>query len=191
MILLLWIISFTFPGSIYSGDRIFYYDARSMASGGASVVNANGVNPAVFPENRFRVNFIYNPVFTSEKRGLRVYDSYGNNMGISTIDENVTSTDQYCGSLAIMPLNSFYLGCRFVPAWNFSYNYRHESRACFYQLQSIEEITNQGAIDDLEPMIGLAIGRISIGVSYIIQYGNIHYRYSLITNSGADSIMEY
>ena len=82
--LLLFLFGLTLPGVSSQGDRIFYRDARSLSLGGVSIVLEIPDNPASMGMVNEKSVFVSGMLVTqNERRGLRVYDSYGNNIGIT------------------------------------------------------------------------------------------------------------
>lgn len=170
--LILLIINLTLPGISSQGDRLFYHDARSLGLGGVSIILEHPSNPAM-------MGLITSPslyvsgwsTVQNERRGLRVYDSFGNNIGIRTVTNN-TSTNVSAGpSTLVFPFRMLRLGLQYAPVWDYNYYYHYEQRDDFYQLIRTDERTYKGYAYSLTPLLGFQYKIFSIGVAYSILRG--------------------
>lgn len=186
---LLLLTGLTLPGIMSQGDRFFYYDARSAAMGGVSIVLESTANPAslalfgdkaIFVSGRLAVQ--------NERRGLRVYDSFGNNIGIATVANN-TATYAGPGSCAfIFPVRFMSFGLQYAPVWDHTYYYREEHRDDFYQLTSIEELSYSGYLNALAPALSFRYRFISVGLEHGFLFGALQMTRTVITPEAADSV---
>jgi hypothetical protein len=190
-LVLLLLIGFSLPGVLSQGDRLYYSSARSLGIGGVSEVLEYGDNPASLsiPDNPF-ILLSGALLRASEKRGLRVYDSYGNNMGISTIADNASLYSGLGSSAIILPFKAFGLGFKYTPLWDFHYRYRFESRDDFYQVVRIEENDYNGSIDGLGPMAGVNLGIVRLGVEATYLVGRKNDETKIILPQAEDSIRQ-
>ena len=166
------IIGFTLPGISSQGDRVFYHDARSMALGGVSIVLESGSNPAsmaLIDERTILLSGI--AALQNERRGLRVYDSYGNNIGIATIANNTSSYTNPGPCAFVFPIKFLRVGVQYVPMWDYNYYYREEHRDDFYQLVRTDELSWTGNIFTVSPMVSLQYRFVSIGVTQGFLFG--------------------
>jgi hypothetical protein len=165
MIFCLIFIFQTLPGISNQGDRIYYTDARSLSLGSISSLSATGQNPALTCQvKRFSVSFtsLYNRA--SEQQGLRVYDSYGNNIGISTISDNTKARVGIGSAAIVLPFKMIRIGFLYNPLWDFHYYFHREYRDDFYQLTRTETRDHQGLLYSLAPMLSVSYKFLSIGV---------------------------
>jgi hypothetical protein len=155
----------TLPGVNNLGDRIIYTDARSLSLGGISSVINSGKNPASFGFiNRISGSITPSYTRTNEHRGLRVYDSYGNNIGISTIANSTGSNIGIAAGSVVIPIKSFRVGFQYSPLWAFNYYYRREYRDDFFQLFRIETHEYTGSIYSLAPALSFSYKFFIIGI---------------------------
>ncbi len=191
MSLLLLLINFTLPGITYQGDRIFYYDAHSLALGGISIISEHGDNPAatglvhdlaIFSSAAFISN--------NEKRGLRVYDSYGNNMGISTISNNSSTEFGLGASSLVIPVKILRIGFRYLPLWDFGYAYRFEYRDDFYQITQIVEDVYSGSVYSVSPILAVNYKFLSLGFEERFIFGKRSRDYHLTFPNADDSLFQ-
>ena len=187
--LLIFLLSLTLPGISYQGDRIFYHDARSLALGGVSIILENSENPASMALiDRIALNLSGWVVVQNERRGLRVYDSFGNNIGISTLSNN-TYTNIFAGpSAVIIPWKMVRVGLQYAPIWDYNYYYYHEHRDDFYQITRIEEQSYDGYVHALSPMLSFTYKFLSIGVQGSFITGTLRSEDKLIIPQIADTI---
>lgn len=165
--MLLFLISLTIPGISGQGDRIFYYDARSLSLGGVSIVLEIPGNPASMGlENEKRVSVSGRFAVQNERRGLRVYDSYGNNIGVSTVTNNTAYYPGVGSSSIVFPLKTLRVGLSYAPVWNYDYYYRYEQRDDFYQIVRVDELSHRGNAYSISPMLSFKYGFVNIGVEY-------------------------
>ena len=191
MNLLILLISFTLPGITYQGDRIFYYDAHSLALGGLAIISEHGENPATTGlVNKILIFSSAAFISNNEKRGLRVYDSYGNNMGISTISNNSSTNFGLGASSLVIPIKYFRMGFRYLPLWDFSYAYRFEYRDDFYQITQIVEDIYSGSVYSLSPILGLTYKSFSLGFEERFIFGKKSRDYRMITPNADDSLIQ-
>jgi len=190
--LLLFITSLTLPGISGQGDRIFYHDAYSLSMGGVSAVCENSCNPAAMGLIEYRSVYASGWfVVQNERRGLRVYDSFGNNIGISTVTNN-TSTKVSAGPAAIIiPFKALRFGLLYAPVWDYSYFYRYEQRDDFYQLIRIDEEESRGHIYAFSPRMSLTYKWINIGFEYGFMHGTWHREERVVIPQMADSVDEH
>jgi len=187
--LLFFLIGLTLPGISSHGDRIFYHDARSLALGGVSIVLENPQNPATmgFVHNRrfFASGWI---VMQNERRGLRVYDSFGNNIGISTVANNTKTNVSVGPGAVILPFKMLRFGFQYAPLWDYNYYYRYEQRDDFYQLIRIDEQKYQGYLHAFSPLLAFKYSFVSVGVGYSFLRGTWTEEDRVIIPQTADSI---
>lgn len=191
MVLLLLLISLTLPGAVNQGDRIFYFDARSLALGGVSTILENGDNPA-------SLGFINEPLLSFsglmvnaiEKRGLRVYDSYGNNIGIATVSNNISVHTTLGANVIVFPFKFLRLGIKYYPLWDFNYYYYYEYRDDFYQITKIVEDSYDGNIHTISPVLGLTYRFINFGIEQDFLLGKKNSESKVIIPNEADSIKQ-
>ncbi|UCD19828.1 MAG: hypothetical protein JSU64_01435 [candidate division WOR-3 bacterium] len=166
------IVNLTLPGISSQGDRIFYDDARSMALGGVSIVLENTGNPAsmgLYERSTVALSGI--AAIQNERRGLRVYDSFGNNIGIATIANN-TSTYLNPGPCSfVFPLKGLRVGLRYAPVWDLNYFYREEHRDDFYQLVRTDELSYEGYLQAVSPLLSFTYRFISVGIEHGFLFG--------------------
>jgi len=187
-LLLLFIINFTLPGVINQGDRIFYTDARSLGLGGITVVLENGDNPGSSGLVN-RISLMSSGAVSSfnEKRGLRVYDSYGNNIGISTLSNNTFVDVSLATSSIIIPFKFLRIGLKHQPVWHFNYSYRYVQRDDFYQITKTIDDDYTGIIYALVPVLGFTYKFINIGIEERFFYGKNSRTYRVIFPTAPDS----
>jgi hypothetical protein len=190
--LILLIFNLTLPGVNQQGDRIFYFDARSLALGGVSDVLENGDNPAAIGMARDLMFFTTAEMITgNERRGLRVYDSYGNNIGISTISNNTFSDVTFSTSSIIFPLIEFlHVGIKYYPLWDFYYFYHYDYRDDFYQITKIVEDNYNGNVYSFAPVIAFHYKFLNVGIQENFFFGKKTEEHKLIIPETADSITE-
>uniref|UniRef100_A0A7C4THK2 Uncharacterized protein n=1 Tax=candidate division WOR-3 bacterium TaxID=2052148 RepID=A0A7C4THK2_UNCW3 len=183
------IINFTLPGVVHQGDRIFYGNAHSLGLGGISIILEDGNNPAS-PGLHNNLFFSGTGLYYSgsEKRGLRVYDSYGNNIGISTISSNrLNKTNPNFASL-YMPLKFLRFGMRYHADWDFNYLYRYEYRDDFYQIKKIVQDDYYGVVFSLAPVVAISTHFAKFGFEQDFLYGKIGREFKTVYPDGPDSI---
>ncbi|MGB9721348.1 MAG: hypothetical protein ACPL28_07730 [bacterium] len=187
--LILFLINFTLPGVLDRGDRIFYYDARSLGLGGNITVLENSINPASCGLTE-KVQFIISGFLFSgtEKRGLRVYDSYGNNIGTSTISVNRTTEPDFTPAGLVMPLKFFRFGLKYYRVQDFNYLYHYDYRDDFYQIVKTVDNTYSGSLNSIAPFLGISYKGISIGLEQAFIYGAIVEELKTLFPEGEDSI---
>ncbi len=187
--LLLILVSLTLPGISSHGDRIFYHDARSLALGGVSGVLENSYNPAAmgFVDDRtvYVSGWLANQ---NERRGLRVYDSYGNNIGISTVANNTRTNLSFGPSSMILPFKMLRFGLQYAPVWDYNYYYHYEQRDDFYQLIRIEEQRYHGYVHAFSPLFALRYSFASVGIEYSFLRGTWSREDRVIIPQVADSV---
>ena len=189
--LILLIINFSLPGALNQGDRVFYFSARSLGIGGISDVLENGDNPA--GSGLIRENFFFASAAlasSNEKRGLRVYDSYGNNMGISTLSNNTSTNYNFAACALVIPLKSLRLGFKYRPIWDFNYFYRKEYRDDFYQITKIVEHKHTGDVHSVAPTIGFNYRFLNIGIEEKFLFGRNNREDKVIIPGTSDSISQ-
>ncbi|MBE0432929.1 hypothetical protein IBX73_05615 [candidate division WOR-3 bacterium] len=186
--LLVFLTGLTLPGITSQGDRFLYHDARSAAMGGVSIVLESTANPASLALfNDKAVFFSGRLAVQSERRGLRVYDSFGNNIGIATLANN-TATYAGPGPCAfIFPLRFISFGLQYAPVWDHNYYYREEHRDDFYQLTSIDELSYSGYLNALAPMVSFRYRSISVGLEQDFLFGALQMTRTVIMPD-ADSV---
>lgn len=189
--LLLYLVALTLPGISSHGDRIFYHDARSIALGGVSGVFENPSNPAA-------MGFVYDrTVYVSgllvnqnERRGLRVYDSYGNNIGISTVANNTRTNLSFGPSSFVLPFKMLRFGVQYAPVWDYNYYYHYERRDDFYQLIRIEEQEYRGYVHSYSPLLAFRYRFASVGIEYSFLHGTWSQEDRVIIPQVADSVAQ-
>lgn len=190
-VLLVYIVGLTLPGTSSQGDRIFYHDARSMALGGVSVVLENTVNPASMALVQDRTLLLSGMVAVqNERRGLRVYDSFGNNIGIATIANNTAAFFSPGPCAFVFPLKQLRIGLRYAPVWDYNYFFREEHRDDFYQLVRIDELSYRGYVHALSPLISFQYRFISVGLEQGFLFGNRLMERTVIIPDLADSVSQ-
>lgn len=170
--LILLIVNLTLPGISSQGDRIFFHDARSLALGGVSIVLEHPSNPATmgFIDDRrlFASGWV---TIQNERRGLRVYDSFGNNIGIRTVTNNTSTNVSGGPSTFVIPFKMLRFGLQYTPVWDYNYYYRYEQRDDFYQLVRTDEQSHQGYAQAFSPLLCFRYKFINVGVEYGILRG--------------------
>jgi hypothetical protein len=187
--LILLIVGLSLPGISSQGDRLFYHDARSLSLGGVSVVLEHPSNPATM--GLIDVRRLYASgwlTIQNERRGLRVYDSFGNNIGIRTVTNNTSTNVSVGPSTIIVPFSMLRFGMQYSPVWDYNYYYRYEQRDDFYQLIRIDEESHQGYVQVFSPLVGFTYKFINLGVSYSILRGALLAESRVIIPQMADSI---
>ena len=187
--LLVFLTGLTLPGITGQGDRFFFYDARSGAMGGVSIVLDNAANPAslAFHDGRSLVVSGRLDVH-NERRGLRVYDSYGNNIGIATVANN-TATYAGAGSCAfVYALRSVSFGLQYAPVWDHNYNYYEEQRDDFYQLIGTEELSYRGGLNALAPAVAFRYRAFSVGLEQGFLFGAVEMTRTVTAVAIPDSV---
>ncbi len=188
--LLLLILSFTLPGVKNQGDYIFYYDAHSLAVGGNTTVIENTINPAsIGLSGEMLVNFGGLLYAGTEKRGLRVYDSYGNNIGISTIAVNRITEPGFAPASLVIPLAFIRLGARYYQIYDFNYRYYYDYRDDFYQIIKTVDDYYSGSLKSLSPLACFNYKGFSFGVEQRFVYGDIKSEQKIIFPQDEDSIV--
>uniref|UniRef100_A0A7V0Z651 Uncharacterized protein n=1 Tax=candidate division WOR-3 bacterium TaxID=2052148 RepID=A0A7V0Z651_UNCW3 len=187
--LLFFIVNFTLPGVSYQGDPVFYYDARSLGLGGNGTVIENTFNPATIclsEKIQLKLSgFLYEG---TEKRGLRVYDSYGNNIGISTFSVCQTSFLDLGPASLVVPIKILRFGLKNYRMYDFSYYFHHTYRDYFYQIIKTVDNTYDGALNSLAPMLGISYKGVNIGLENDFMYGSIKSELKTFYPSAEDSI---
>lgn len=184
------LINYTLPGVNEQGDRIYYTGANSLGLGGVSVIFENGDNPAGTGLNDKITLYLNGLIYSGiEKRGLRVYDSYGNNVGVSTIANNHIN-NVAPGLMALtLPLKFLRLGLRYQPLWDFNYLYYYEYRDDFYQITEIVKDHYNGGVSSAAPIISVSSHFLKIGVEEDFLYGKIEREFKRLFPEGRDSIV--
>jgi len=129
-------------------------------------------------------------VVQNERRGLRVYDSFGNNIGISTVTNNTSTKVNVGPSAIVIPFKALRFGFQYAPVWDYSYFFRYEQRDDFYQLVRIDEQESQGHIHAFSPRISFKYRWINIGFEYSFMQGTWHREERVIIPQMADSVDE-
>ncbi|MEO0095893.1 MAG: hypothetical protein ABIL18_06820 [candidate division WOR-3 bacterium] len=187
--LLLLILNFTLPGVSSQGDFVYYYDARSLGVGGNTTILENGLNPATIGlSEKIQINFSGFLYEGTEKRGLRVYDSYGNNIGISTVSVCQTSFLDLGPASVIVPIKFFSLGVKHYRMYDFRYYFNQTYRDNFYQIVKIVDNKYTGAVNALAPMVGVSYKGVSMGFESDFIYGAINNELKTIYPAAEDSI---
>ncbi len=183
------LVNFTLPGVNSQGDRVYYGGANSLGLGGISVVLENGDNPAGIGLSE-RISFYSSGLLYSgvEKRGLRVYDSYGNNIGVSTVVNNHIRSISPGPVVLIFPLKSLRFGVRYHILWDFTYFYYFEYRDDFYQITKIIRDDYNGGISSVAPIISLSNRYLKAGIEECLLYGKISKEFKILFPGGSDSI---
>jgi hypothetical protein len=170
--LILFIVNLTLPGISSQGDRIFYHDARSLALGGVSLVLEHSSNPSAMGlvDNRqiFASGWL---TIQNERRGLRVYDSFGNNIGVRTVTNNTSTHPSVGPSTIVIPFRMLRVGLQYAPLWDYNYYYQYEQRDDFYQLIRIDEESNNGYAQAFSPQLSFSYAFFNVGVEYSIVRG--------------------
>lgn len=186
---LLIILNFTLPGVLHNGDRIFFYDARSLGLGGNLTVLENNLNPAssgLVDSPCFNFNGI---LYTgTEKRGLRVYDDYGNNIGIATISINRTSDLAVEPAGFLLPIKFIRFGVKYYRYQDFNYHYNYDYRDDFYQIIKTVDNLYTGSLNSIAPLVGINFKGINIGVEQGFIFGETEQDLKTLFPQGEDSI---
>ncbi len=187
--LILYVAGLTLPGISYQGDRIFYYDARSMSLGGVSIVLENTANPAsmvLFDKRAVQLSGLL--AVQNENRGLRVYDSFGNNIGIATVANNTGTYLNPGACFFVFPLSMIRAGLQYAPVWDYNYSYREEHRDDFYQIVRIDELAHRGYVQAVSPMVAFKYRFISVGAENAFLLGNRAMEKTVIIPQVADTV---
>jgi hypothetical protein len=176
--LILFILHLTLPGINFQGDRVTYVDARSFALGNVSSVLTCGTNPAAYGLTR-SISLEITPIIIqfNEQRGLRVYDSYGNNIGISTLTSNNNLILDIAQASLVLPFKSLRLGLDYRRQWDFNYYFQQEFRDDFYILTKTETQEYSGGIFSLSPCLTCSYKFFHIGFSADIFLGSTNYEF--------------
>lgn len=189
IMLILFIIALTLPGVRNQGDRVYFYDARSLSLGGINTPLEMSGNPASLGlTGHFTLLLSGAAIGVNEKRGLRVYDSYGNNIGTSTISNNKSFELHPEACSFIVPLKSFRVAVGYAPLWDFNYSYRREYRDDFYQTTRIVEENHSGSISSLSASLGFVYRFINLGGEVGYLYGTRFREDRVIIPNQADTI---
>ena len=189
LLLTIFVTGLTLPGVSYQGDRIFYTDARSMSLGGVSLVLESADNPAsmtLFKQRAIRVSGLIS--VQNEDRGLRVYDSFGNNIGIATVASNTGTYPNPGNCFVVFPFRMLRLGLQYAPVWDYNYTYYEEHRDDFYQIVRIDELTHRGYAHAITPVIALNYKFISIGAGNSFLLGKRTMERTVIIPQLADTV---
>ncbi len=185
------ILFLSLPGVNSLGDRVYYTDARSLSLGGISSVIESGSNPAslCFVD---RISGSITPSYTraNEQRGLRVYDSYGNNIGISNIANSTDGNIGIAATSVVVPVKGFRAGFQFLPLWDFNYYYRREYRDDFFQLLKTETHEYTGSIYSVSPMLSFSYKFFSIGIRQDLIRGRRDALITVVKTDLPDSIIQ-
>ncbi len=182
-------MSFTLPGVKNQGDYIFYYDAHSLGAGGNTTVIENTINPAsIGLSDRILVNFGGFLYAGTEKRGLRVYDSYGNNIGISTITVNRITEPDFAPASLVIPFAFIRLGARYYQIYDFNYRYHYDYRDDFYQIIKTVDDYYYGSLKSISPLACFNYRRFYFGVEERFVYGDVKSEQNIIFPHDEDSI---
>lgn len=183
------LFNFTLPGVLNNGDRTFFYDARSLGLGGNLTVLENTLNPAssCLTEKVF-LNFNGFLFSGTEKRGLRVYDDYGNNIGISTISLNRTTDLGFVPVGLLMPIKILRFGLRYYRYQDFNYLYHYDYRDDFYQIIKTVDNHYSGSINSLAPLFAISFKGINIGIEQGFIFGKTEQDLKTLYLQGEDSV---
>ena len=187
--LIIYIAGLTLPGVSFEGDRIFYHDARSLSLGGVSIVLENAANPAsmtFFAKKSIQLSGLL--AVQNENRGLRVYDSYGNNIGIATVAKSTGTYFNPGACYFVFPMRMIRLGFQYAPVWDYNYSFREEHRDDFYQIVRIDELTHRGYVQAVSPAVAFSYMFISIGVENAFLLGNRVMEETIIIPQVADTV---
>jgi len=188
---LLLILFLSLPGVNNLGDRVYYVDGRSLSLGGISSLISSGNNPACFCLiDRISLSITPSYARTSEHRGLRVYDSYGNNIGVSTISKSTDGNIGVAAGAAVIPIKGFRAGFQYAPLWAFDYYYRREYRDDFFQLFRVEIHEYTGSLYSLAPALSFAYKFLSIGIREDFIQGNKDALITIVKPDLPDSVIQ-
>ncbi len=187
--IIIYLFYLTLPGVNSQGDRFYYTDAPSLSLGGVTSVLKTGSNPACLGLiDRLYVSITPAFTLTNERRGLRVYDSYGNNMGISTITNSTHASIDLAAGLAVFPLKGLRIGFQYSPMWDFDYYFRREYRDDFYQLTKTEIHEYDGSIYSLAPVVCFSCRLFSVGIKEHFILGKTHSNITITGPNLPDSV---
>ncbi len=187
--LIICLAGLTLPGVSVEGDRIFYQDARSLSLGGVSIVLENAANPACmafFTKKSIQLSGLL--AVQNENRGLRVYDAYGNNIGIATVAKNTGAYFNPGACYFVFPLRMIHLGFQYAPVWDYNYTFRQEHRDDFYQIVRIDELAHRGYVQAISPVVAFSYLFISVGVENAFLLGNRVMEETIIIPQVADTV---
>jgi hypothetical protein len=124
----------------------------------------------------------------TENRGLRVYDSYGNNIGIRSVASNGFEYADLgpCGLL--VPLKSLRAGVKYQRLWDFNYTYEHQFLDDFYQITRIEQDNHSGQVDGLAPLAAFHYRSLNLGVEGDFLFGRKQEQHRVMTPGVSDTI---
>jgi len=183
------LVNLTLPGISAQGDRIFFESARSLSLGGVSIVLEYTCNPASMGLAKERTLVASGLLAVqNERRGLRVYDSYGNNIGISTVTNNTYTKTNIGPSAFTFPFKMLRVGLNYAPIWDYNYYHYYERRDDFYQLVRLEEHSYRGYVHAVAPLLGLTYKNFSIGFEYGFLSGKWYREDKVVIPQVADSI---
>ncbi|MEO0166233.1 MAG: hypothetical protein ABIL39_08860 [candidate division WOR-3 bacterium] len=189
MIVFWFLIAYTLPGVLTQGDAVFYYDASSLGLGGNTTVLENGLNPAgmcLADAISLKLGWVF--FECREKRGLRVYDNYGNNIGIATIAVNQITILDLAPFSIMIPLKNLRFGVKYYKLYDFGYSFHHEYRDNFYQLVKIVDDSYAGGVKALSPGLGLSYKSLNIAVAQDLIYGSAKREMRIYYPHGEDSL---
>ncbi|MBN2621172.1 hypothetical protein JXB22_08800 [candidate division WOR-3 bacterium] len=186
--MLLMIVHLTLPGVMNQGDRVLCHDARSCALGNAMLVLEHSPNPSAMGLlEDMSVSISGAIISANEKRGLRVYDSYGNNIGISTITNTTFTNVLPCACTFVFPLQFIRTGFQFAPVRDYTYSFHREYRDDFYQVTKVVDQEYSGRTYAISPMIAVTHSWLNIGVAQRFMYGRREFREMIIFPDAPDS----
>jgi hypothetical protein len=120
-----------------------------------------------------------------------VYDSYGNNIGISTVTNTSFTHAAPSACTFVFPFKFLRTGFQFFPLWDYTYSYYREYRDDFYQVTKIIDQKYTGRTYTLAPMLGFVYSWIQVGVAQHFMYGEKTRRSSTIYPDGPDTVDMY
>lgn len=129
-------------------------------------------------------------VVQNERRGLRVYDSFGNNIGISTLSNNTYANTSAGPGAVVIPWKMLRIGLQYAPIWDYNYNYYYEHRDDFYQITRIEEQSYDGYAHAISPMLSFTYKVFSIGFAGAFLTGTLRSEEKVIIPQIADTVYQ-
>jgi hypothetical protein len=173
------------PVDWYYGRRLSYTDATALALAGVELFEPN-----VYWSNPLSKSFA-KPVLTasykigiiSERRTVKIYDSFDNTIGEVAIADNSSSRGDIGNVYFLMPFKFMNLSIGIRPQYSYDYYYYQEYRDDFYtkvgetQLKTIGRVYNTTLMAGRQLMERFGIGA---GINYYFGERNYYYHDSIL-----------
>ncbi|MBS4015416.1 MAG: hypothetical protein KGZ86_03165 [Candidatus Latescibacteria bacterium] len=176
------------PVDWYYGRRLSYTDATGLALAGVELFEPN-----VFWSNPLSKSFA-KPVLTasykvgilSERRTVKIYDSFDNTIGEVAIAENSFSRGDLGNLYFLMPFDFMNLSVGIRPQYSFDYYFYREYRDDFYTKVGETRLKTTGKVYNTSIMIGRQFMEkfgIGAGVNYYFGSRNYFYHDSILNGN--------